>query len=849
MRSAFIYLGPKNLKHSFKNNKWKTARIISIYIGIAGILFTVGIFLYFAKDLPDANGLSDRTVVESTKIMDRTGQYILYEVHGEEKRTMIPFSDMPDNIKYATIALEDQDFYSHHGIKITSIIRAVFKDVLKGGASQGGSTITQQFVKKSMLTDEKTFTRKIKEAILSLELETKYSKDEILAMYLNQIPYGSNAYGIEAAAKTFFGKNAKELTLDEAALIASLPQAPSYYSPYGSHVDSLKVRQEYALKQMEKLGYITSDQLEEFKNVDVLSKIKSFQESINAPHFVMYVKEYLEKTYGEQAVEQGGLKVYTTLDWDKQQIAEKAVKEGAEKNVKNWNAYNSSLVAMDPKTGQIMAMVGSKDFFGKSQPEGCISGKDCKFEPQDNVAIRDRQPGSSFKPYVYLTAFTKGYTPETIMFDVATNFGSQGSEKDYEPQNYDGKFRGPLPMKECLAQSLNIPAVKTLYLVGIQNAIATAKGLGITGLNNQSNYYGLSLVLGGGEVKLLDHVNAFSTLATGGIKHNKTAILKIENNKGEILEEYKSSEGERTIEEKYVAMLDHIMSTNDYRAPIFGENSPLRFDNRQVAAKTGTTNEFRDGWVVGYTPSLAVGVWSGNNDNTPMRAGADGVNVSAPIWRSFLDQVLGNYSMENFPKYEKEETGKDILDGKIPMEKNVKVCEIPGKNNEYCLANDYCADTTKKDFADGHDILYYVNKDDPRGDAPKDPEKDPQYENWEKGVKKWFDKNKDGYVFGDAPKDECSADDFKKYQPSVSVSSSQSSNQLSVSGNIDAPYGISKIEFFVDGDKVSSGSSENTSITLTDSLNGKSNVEIKVIVTDKNGNTASDSKKIDIVAW
>jgi len=762
MTQPFIYLKPKNLKNSLRTNKWKTVGVISIYLGIAGILFVAGVFLYFAKDLPSTGKVNDRVIIESTKIYDRTGQHVLYDVHGEEKRTIVQFGNMPENLRFATIALEDQDFYSHHGIKFTSIARAILKDIFQRGVTQGASTITQQFVKNSLLTSEKTFTRKIKEVILSLELETKFSKDEILAMYLNEIPYGSNSYGIEAASQTFFGKDSKDLTLDEAAILASLPQAPTYYSPYGSHSDALKARQEFALDKMANLGYITKDQANEFKNVDVLNKIKPSTENISAPHFVMYVKEYLEKNYGEQAVEQGGLKVYTTLDWDKQQIAEKAVKEGAEKNVKNWNAYNSSLVAMDPKTGQILAMVGSKDFFGKSQPEGCISGKNCKFEPQDNVSIRDRQPGSSFKPYVYLAAFVKGYTPETMMFDVATNFGSQGGTKDYEPQDYDGKFRGPLPMKECLAQSLNIPAVKTLYLVGIQNAIATAKSLGITGLNNQSSYYGLSLVLGGGEVKLLDHVNAFSTLATGGVKHDKTAILKIENNKEEILEEYKSSEGERVIEEKYVAMLDHIMSTNDYRAPIFGENSPLRFDNRQVAAKTGTTNEFRDGWVVGYTPSLAVGVWSGNNDNTPMRAGADGVNVSAPIWRSFLDQVLGNYSMENFPKYEKEETGKDILDGKISTEKDVKVCKISEKDDKvkYCLANDFCKDDKKRDFVDAHTILYYVNKDDPRGDAPKDPEKDPQFANWEKGIEKWYAKEDKKFILGTPPEDDCQESDF-----------------------------------------------------------------------------------------
>ncbi|MFH0968896.1 MAG: PBP1A family penicillin-binding protein [Patescibacteria group bacterium] len=849
MKQAFVYLKPKNLRNSFRENRWKTIRILSLYFAAFFVLFVAGVFLYFAKDLPDANGMSDRVVAESTKIMDRTGQHVLYEVHGEEKRTIIPFSEMPDNLKYATIALEDQDFYSHHGIKFTSIIRAALKDVIGGGVSQGGSTITQQFVKKSMLTDEKTLSRKIKEVILALELETKYSKDEILGMYLNQIPYGSNSYGIQAAAQTFFGKDAKDLTLDEAALLATLPQAPTYYSPYGLHADVLKTRQQYALKRMKDLGYISEDQENQYKDVDVLAKIRPYQENIDAPHFVMYIKEYLEKKYGTQAVEQGGLKVYTTLDWDKQQIAEQAVKDGAEKNKKNWNAYNASLIAMDPKTGQVLAMVGSKDFFGKSEPEGCISGKNCKFEPQDNVTVRDRQPGSSFKPYVYLTAFEKGYTPETIMFDTETNFGTQGAAKDYIPQDYDGKFRGPLPMKETLAQSLNIPAVKTLYLAGVKNSIATAKSMGITGLNNPDRL-GLSLVLGGGEVKLIDHVSAFSTLATGGIKRTRTAILKIEDSKGNALEEYKPDTGERVVEEKYAAMIDYIMSTNDFRAPIFGENSPLRFDNRPVAAKTGTTNEFRDGWTIGYTPSVAVGVWAGNNDNTPMRAGADGVNVAAPIWRSFLDKILGNYSMEQFPKYEKEDAGKDILNGKMPMEENVKVCEIPGKDKEYCLANNYCTDTKKKDFADTHDILYYVNKDDPRGDIPQNPGSDSQFDKWEKGVKKWFDKNNKDYISGGAPKNECTAEDFKSYQPSISsVSASQNLSVLSISSEISAPYEIDKIEFYVNGDKIDTKISGSTSYSMPAALSGKSNVEVKVTVTDKNGNMASSSKKIDIAVW
>jgi len=600
-------------------------------------------------------------------------------------------------------------------------------------------------------------------------------------------------------------------------------------------LEDLKVRQELALKKMADLGYITKDQAEEAKNVDVMSKVLPYQEKIAAPHFVMYVKEYLETKYGSQVVEQGGLKVYTTLDWDKQQIAEQVVKDGAMRNQSAYNAENASLVAIDPKTGQILSMVGSRDYFDKS-----IDG-------QVNVAIRDRQPGSSFKPYVYLTAFEKGYTPETILFDVKTNF-SMDNGKDYTPSDYDGKFRGPVKMKEALAMSLNVPAVETLYLAWVKNSILTAKNLGITTLNNP-NSYGLSLVLGGGEIELLDHVNAFGTLATGGIRHDKTPILKIEDNKGGVLEEFKQTSGQREADEKYVAMLDNILSNNDLRTPIFGNNSPLRFDNRPVAAKTGTTNEFRDGWTIGYTPSLAVGVWAGNNDNSPMRAGSDGVVVAAPIWRSFLDKVLGNYPIEQFPKYEKEDAGKPILNGDLDIEKDVKVCEIPGKDNKYCLANDYCDKSEKKTFADVHSILWYVDKDNPRGDVPKNPEKDPQFKGWEKGVQSWFDKNKDKYILDKAPTDDCKKDDFPKAKPTISLSvpGSTSSSALSISANVKADAGVDKVEFFVDGNKIDSISGEpfKTDYSIPAAENN-STIDVKVEVTDDDGNKASDSKSVSV---
>jgi 1A family penicillin-binding protein len=831
-----IIISPRNFKRSFKLRPWKTLGAAALYVFGTGVLLVAGVFLYFAKDLPSAGGIDNRFVAESTKIYDRSGEHILYDIHGEEKRTQIDFSEMPETLRYATISLEDQDFYAHHGIKLTSILRAIGIDILKRGATQGGSTITQQFVKNSILTREKTLTRKIKEVILSLELEQKYTKDNILGMYLNEIPYGSNAYGIEAAAQTFFGKHARELTLDESALLASLPQAPTYYSPYGNHTDALRGRQVFALNQMAKLGYISQEEADAAKETDTLGNIKAPSENISAPHFVMYVKEYLEKKYGEQTVEQGGLKVYTTLDWDKQQLAEQAVREGAESNLKKYNAENAALVALDPKTGQVLAMVGSKDYFDK------------KIDGQVNVAIRDRQPGSSFKPYVYLTAFEKGYTPDTQLWDVDTNFETD-TDKDYNPKNYDGKNRGLLKMKEALAMSLNVPAVKTLYLAGVKDSIETAKSLGITTLN-EPDRYGLSLVLGGGEVKLLDHASAFATLATGGIRHEKTAILKIADASGNILEEYKNSSGERAIEEKYVAMLDSVMTNNDLRAPVFGKNNPLYFSDRAVAAKTGTTNEWRDGWTMGYTPSLAVGVWAGNNDNSKMAEGADGVYVAAPIWRKFMDGALKNSNFDQFPKYEKEETGKNVLDGKLEIKDELKVCGIPDKDDKYCLASDACPDSRvkKKKFFTGHSILWYVQRDDPRGEAPKKAEGDPQFKNWEKAVQKWAEK--EDFSDAEAPKDECKESDFASFKPSVSISAPGNGATIiapsfTISASVSAEYGVDKVTISVDGDTVSTqgGSSVNYEYSVPA---GQKNaeLEIEVSVTDKNGNTASDSATV-----
>ncbi|MEI7749745.1 MAG: PBP1A family penicillin-binding protein [Candidatus Moraniibacteriota bacterium] len=814
----------------------------------ASVVAVFAIFAWVAKDLPSPGKINSRVIPESTKIYDRTGQHLLYDVHGEEKRTVVPITDIPKSVQAATLSLEDQSFYTHHGIMFSSILRAIFKDVSQGGAAQGGSTITQQFVKNSLLTDEKTFIRKIKEVILSLEIEQKFSKDEILGMYLNEIPYGSNAYGIEAAAQTFFGKSAKDLTLDESAVLASLPNAPTYYSPYGSHTDTLIARKNKALQQMAKLGYITQDQADAAIAIKTLDKVQAQKDIIAAPHFVMYVKDYLSQKYGENAIETMGLKVYTTLDWDMQNTAQQIVHDQAIVNEKKSNAENAALVAMDPKTGQILSMVGSRDYFDKS-----IDG-------QVNVATAERQPGSSFKPYVYLDAFTKGYSPETILYDTETNFSTDDG-KDYKPQNYNGKFNGPMPMKETLAQSLNIPAVKTLYLVGAKDAVTFAKSLGITSLNDP-NRYGLSLVLGGGEITLLDHVNAYSTLAQGGVRRDKTAILRIEDAKGNVLEEYKDSQGQRVVDEKYVAMLDYIMSTNDFRAPVFGTNNPLRFDDRPVAAKTGTTNEFRDGWTVGFTPQLAVGVWAGNNDNTPMTAGSDGIVVAAPIFRKFMDSALKNQQIEKFPAYDSNtflDENKDqdwmkkpLLNGQLDKTEDLKVCQIPGNKNSYCLANKYCPDSemTKKTFVNVHDILYYVDRTDPLGKQPDKPASDPQYQKWEDGVQAWYKDNKGkGDINMEAPQDDCKESDFSKFKPSVSISAPGSAGQsFTINIRTDAPYGVDTLTVSVDGKQLYSGSNDSFSASYDAGGKNGSSVKVEATVKDNNGNESNDSKGV-LVSW
>ncbi len=627
--------------------------LVALYIFVGMILVGSAIFAFISFSLPDPNKLNARIVPQSTKIYARDGTTLLYEIHGEAKRTLVNLSDIPDYAKQATIAIEDKNFYNNPGVDLKGILRSVFVDVTSGSLSQGGSTITQQFVRNAILTREKTVTRKIKEIVLAIELEQKYSKDDILKLYLNEIPYGQNAYGIEAAAQTYFGKHARDLTLPEAAYLAALPQAPTYYNPSGPNREQLDNRKNLILDQMFEQGYISAQQRDDAKATKItFSKIR---DAILAPHFVLYVQSLLAEKYGEQTLEEGGLTVVTTLDWKMQQAAEKAVADKIEDNIKRNKASNASLVAIDPKTGQILAMVGSRNYF------------DPDYDGQVNVALQPEQPGSSFKPYVYVTAFKQGMSPATMLMDVKTVFGSyQG--KDYAPSNYDGADHGIVNIRKAMAGSLNVPAVKTLALVGVQNAIDTAKDMGIKS-DISADKCGLALVLGGCEVTLLDHVSAMGTFANYGVHQEHTPILKVTSGSGDTLEEYEENPGQPVLDPQLAFQIISIMTDNDARSFVFGPNSPLILPNRTVAAKTGTSQNWRDGWTLGYTPSLVAGVWTGNNDGSLMRQGADGVVVAAPIWHNFMVEALKDTAPEEFQEPQGiQHVVVDAISGKLPTE-------------------------------------------------------------------------------------------------------------------------------------------------------------------------------------
>lgn len=798
----------------------------SLGILILGLVF---LFAWYAKDLPTPGKI--RTLVDatgSTRLFDRNMKP-LYTIAGDQKRIVVDSNQIPDIAKQATIAIEDRDFYHHAGVQPKAIIRAVFYDIFHHGQSlQGGSTITQQYVKNAIIKDsDRTFSRKIQEAILAIEMEALYSKDQILTLYLNYVPYGGNNYGIEAASRAFFNKSAKDLTAPEAATLAALIQRPSSLSPYGPNTQLLIARRNLDIDDMQQLGYISKDDAEKAKATEL--KVSPKHESITAPHFSLFVKDWLinyfttqlgDRQLAEQKVEDGGYTVVTTLDLDKQQMAEQVVHDAQDSTLKRAGASNAGLVTIDPKRGEIITMVGSVDYY---QPQFGTY----------NIATAKRQPGSSFKPIVYATAFKDKYNPAYTLFDLKTDFGN------YVPENYDGKFRGPVSMRQALGNSLNIPAVKTLALVGVDKALKTASDFGITTLTNKDRY-GLSLVLGGGEVEPLEMAGAYGVFANGGTYVPTTPILKITDSKGGVIYDHSDpKDGRQVLDPQIAYEISNILSDVNAKRPIFSNVlGVLTLKDRPVAVKTGTTNEFRDAWTIGYTPQYVTAVWAGNNDNSPMNK-ATGAIAAAPIWDQVMEKLHAGLPVQDFQKPDGiQDVTVDKLSNKLPVNGSDTVTDhfaswqVPTTQDDVhvqlkvCKENGLLADDSIP--ADLTTLRTFINI---HSEMPDNP-------NWEIPVQAWAAQNG---LDNRPPTAKCTGG--SDVTPTITITSpadhSSVKGQFTISANASAPSGVQSVEFLIDDTSIATVASSPYQTTYNTSSLSSGDHTISAVVTSNNGATAT----------
>jgi penicillin-binding protein 1C len=620
---------------------WEHRMVQKYWWIIIPLVILVGLVYWFIlRDLPSPTKLTGEDNPQATRLYDRNGE-LLFTLYANKKKTYVPLADISLTVHQATISIEDRDFYHHGALDFRGIARAFIATVFHGN-TQGGSTITQQLVKTTLLTPEQTITRKLREAVLAIATELLYSKDKILELYLNEVPYGGTAYGIEAASQTYFGKPAKELELHEAALLAALPESPSVYSPLiGSRPDLGKARQLQVLQAMREEGYITVEQEKEAGEKELVYQ-RAF-DPIKAPHFVFYVRDLLVAKYGREAVEEGGLIVRTSLDLATQSAVQNIVKTEVERLERGgFRVSNGAVLVTKPGTGEIIAMIGSRDPAGKILPAGCTPGRDCTFEPSVNVTRAKRQPGSSIKPLTYAVGIASGYSAATPFIDGPMCVDEPDGKKHCF-RNYDGTFSGVVTMRDALARSLNIPAVKMLKLNGLQATIASASSMGITTFNDPRGY-GLSLTLGGGEVTMLDMAVAFGVFANSGYRIDVHPILSVTDKTGKVLESYTPPAspifGRKVLPAGVAFIISDILADNNARTPAFGPRSALVIPGKTVSVKTGTTSDYKDNWTIGYTPSYLVAAWVGNNDNSPMGGIASGVTGAAPIWNEIMTYLL-----------------------------------------------------------------------------------------------------------------------------------------------------------------------------------------------------------------
>lgn len=807
---------------------------------VTGMLGTGFLFAWYAKDLPRPDKVK-RSDGLSTVILDRNGES-LYDIFENENRIPVKWEDVPQYLKDATIAVEDKDFYKHQGLSRTGIVRA-FLNIVFLHNFQGGSTLTQQLVKTVLLTRERTLPRKIKEAILAIQIERKYSKDEILRMYLNEVPYGGTAVGVEAASKYYFNKPVREITLIEAAILGGLPQAPSLYTPYGKDPKAYVARTQHVLRRMREDGYISGFQETEANKLLVSVKFTPGDSGLRAPHFVEYVRQQLVDKFGQKMVEGGGLKVTTSLDWKLQEKAQQIVADEVAK-AKKLKVGNGAAIVIDPETGEILAMVGSKDY-------AATDSSGFKF----NVVTQgQRQPGSALKPIVYAAAFKKGYTPATLLLDVDTKYPSGDPTKpEYEPKNYDDKFRGPIQLRYSLANSINTIAVKVTALVGIKDVLRLASDMGMTTLDptdENVRRFGLSLPLGGGEVRLIDLTSTFGVFATGGIRQEPVSILKVEDSKGKVIFENTPHTGQRVLSEEIAYLVTHILSDNQARKDIFGDHSYLFIPNRTVFAKTGTTDDKRDNWTEGGTRQRVVGVWVGNNDNSPMnQALASGVTGAAPIWYRLIREAIKDLPDEQFGRpaniiemdvdgyggglpVDGRPTRKEIFvkgtepTGPSPIYQKIKI----SKHDSNKLANN--VEIAKGEY-DEKSYVVFVEQDPASSDGKN---------RWQDGINAWVDTQSDPLLH--PPKDTYQGSD----QIGVSISdpgdhAQVNNNNPTIKASVGSANDISKVEILVDGAviKTVSGTSISESISVS---NGQHRLSVKA--TDSKGNVAQADVHVGI---
>jgi len=843
-------------------SKLASVLLILMVFGLFSVIF---VFAYFSRDLPNPNQLLERSFELSTRFYDRN-DHLLYEVYGDKNRTLVKLEDVSPHVAHATLSTEDSEFYIHKGYSLRGIIRAV-RNTIFGSGLQGGSTITQQAIKNTLLTQERTMVRKIKELILSLQIENRYTKDEILQMYLNESPYGGMNYGVYSASKAYFNKEPKELTIAESAYLAGLTQSPSYYSQFGSNPEAGIERKNYVLYLMHERGWVEKDGKRHYLSDEDYEKAKNevldFDTAkipLEAPHFTYYVKQYLTDILGEEAVEMGGLKVKTTLDLDTQKMAQDIVTKEIDASSGSLNIHNGSMVVLDPRNGEILAMVGSKGYNLDPYPEGCVSGavgeNSCKFDPYVNVALSKRQPGSAIKPITYATMLSQGYTAAYPFLDVPTKFEGAAPGVPYEPTNYDGTYRGVLSLRKSLANSINVTAVKALKIAGIDNMIDLAEKMGITTFTERDKY-GLALTLGGAETKLLELTGAFAVFGAEGIYRTPNPILEVTDQKGRVV--YKPSKPEERVLSKGVAFLiSDILSDDGARSEVFGAGSLLNIPNRQVAVKTGTTNDKKDNYAVGYTPSVVVGVWVGNSNNEPMNPYvASGISGATPIWREFMIEYLKDKPVEKFENPDDvEKIDIDRLTGGLPYRdfdtrkewfiKNTKpttqsdwyqrlrICKADGR-----IANQACID------ADRSDEKSFIKI---KAELPE----------WQSSVDSWVkDTYQDDSLY--YPPEMVSKLEFDGgsvsnkddvYTEIVGLKDGDSVNlDFRLNAEVSCYRDIKRVTFYMDGEKVSEDETApyGYSFSLSPGKIGKHT--FKAVATDKSGNKGSDEVELEVKGY